>query len=89
MCQEHQVAGYPSIRVFRKGHDEISMCAARASCPVGAALHAAPCSASRRAPAPQDALGSRLLCAYPCLHPYHLKPQVCVILPQCTHAGAV
>ena len=25
MCQEHQVAGYPSIRVFRAGHDEINM----------------------------------------------------------------
>lgn len=25
MCQEHQVAGYPSIRVFRAGHDDINM----------------------------------------------------------------
>ncbi|KAK9832652.1 hypothetical protein WJX81_007592 [Elliptochloris bilobata] len=25
MCQEHQVAGYPSIRVFRAGHDEINL----------------------------------------------------------------
>ncbi len=25
MCQEHQITGFPSIRVFRKGSDDITM----------------------------------------------------------------
>jgi len=87
MCQEHQVAGYPSIRVFRKGHDEISMCAARASHPPAWRCTRPPRAARRVARPPKTLLAAVFLppCLY--LYPYQLETLLLFALLQCTHAS--